>query len=75
MKTYWISRDLGPNGLTGHVKVWDKEPKLYEPNGCWGGKIFMGMFDVEDFHGANSVVIEKGQCKEMTISFCEKGES
>jgi len=68
MKTYWVSRDLGPQGLPNHIKVWDKEPRFVELNGVWAGKIFMGMFDVNDW-GVNIPDLEQGECREVTLTF------
>ena len=65
MKTYWASRDTGPNGLPEHIKIWDKEPRLFD-NGSWVGKIYMGMFDLQDWKD-DIPNIEKGECIEVRL--------
>lgn len=66
IKTFWATRDDGPSGLIDYIKIWDKEPKFIEPNGCYAGKIFMGMFDALEWDGP---ALSQGECIEININF------
>jgi hypothetical protein len=68
-ETFWASRDI-QGGCRNHIKIWNKKPKLVEPNGVFapigGGGVFLGMFDAADWTGPN---LEQGQKIEIKITF------